>query len=73
VANKQLRGATPVDEAKVLQWIAFADSEILPAASALVFPALGLLPYNKKVGFDLFFILNSEVGRDLGLAGTNCT
>jgi len=48
VANKQLRGNTPVDEALILQWLGFADSEILPASCSWVFPVLGILPLNKQ-------------------------
>ncbi|KAK6641979.1 hypothetical protein RUM44_013702 [Polyplax serrata] len=48
VANKQLRGSTPLDEALILQWLSFADSEILPASCAWVFPVLGILPVNKQ-------------------------
>lgn len=48
VANEQLRGKTDLERAQVLQWLSFADSEILPYASAWVFPLLGLVPYNKN-------------------------
>lgn len=48
VANEQLRGKSDWDKAQVLQWVNFADSEILPYASAWVFPLLGILPYNKN-------------------------
>lgn len=48
VANEQLRGTTPLERALVQQWVHFGDSELLPASSALVFPLLGILPYNKN-------------------------
>lgn len=48
VANDQLRGKSDFEKAQVLQWIFFADSEILPYSSAWVFPLLGILPYNKN-------------------------
>lgn len=48
MANEQLRGATDLHRAQVLQWTHFADAEILPAACGLVFPLLGILPYNKN-------------------------
>jgi len=47
VANDQLRGNTDELRAQVIQWFGFADSEILPASSAWVFPLLGIMPYNK--------------------------
>ncbi|EEB20182.1 elongation factor 1-gamma, putative [Pediculus humanus corporis] len=48
VADKKLKGSTPLDEALILQWLSFADSEILPASCAWVFPVLGILPVNKQ-------------------------
>lgn len=48
VANEQLRGKSTIDQAHVQQWSLFAENEILPASSALVFPLLGILPYNKN-------------------------
>lgn len=48
VANEQLRGKTTIDQAHIQQWSQFAENEILPASSALVFPLLGILPYNKN-------------------------
>lgn len=48
VANEQLQGKTALERAQVLQWLSFADSEILPYASAWVFPLLGLVPFNKN-------------------------
>lgn len=47
VANEQLRGKTALEQAQVQQWVHFAESEILPASSAWVFPLLGILPPNK--------------------------
>lgn len=48
VSNEQLRGKTDYEKAQVLQWLGFADSEILPASCAWVFPILGILQYNKQ-------------------------
>ncbi|KAK0163482.1 hypothetical protein PV327_007157 [Microctonus hyperodae] len=48
VANEQLRGKNEVEKAEILQWLGFADSEILPASCAWVFPLLGIMPYNKQ-------------------------
>lgn len=49
VANQQLRGNTELERAQVLQWFGFAETEILPAACAWVFPVLGIIAYNKQV------------------------
>nr|CAH7768199.1 unnamed protein product [Callosobruchus chinensis] len=43
VANDQLRGKTEYDRSRILQWIGFAEGEILPAACAWVFPVLGII------------------------------
>lgn len=48
VANDQLRGKTDLERAQVVQWLSFAESEILPYSSAWVFPLLGIMPYNKN-------------------------
>lgn len=56
VANAQLRGKTDLDQAQVLQWINFADSEILPASCAWVFPILGILQFNKQVSKFVYFL-----------------
>ncbi|XP_067831776.1 elongation factor 1-gamma [Heptranchias perlo] len=48
VANQALRGATKEEVAQVLQWVSFADSDIIPPASTWVFPTLGIMQYNKQ-------------------------
>lgn len=48
VANEQLRGKTDLERTEIIQWFGFADSEILPASCAWVFPLLGIMPYNKQ-------------------------
>jgi len=48
VANQQLRGNSDVDKAQVLQWMNFADSEVLPLSCTIVFPILGIIQYNKQ-------------------------
>lgn len=50
VSNNQLRGANDLDRAQILQWLSFADSEILPPACTWLFPLLGIIQYNKQVG-----------------------
>jgi elongation factor 1-gamma len=47
VSNAQLRGASDFEKAEVLQWLSFADNEVGPAASAWVFPILGIMQFNK--------------------------
>lgn len=48
VANEQLRGKTDLERAQVVQWLSFAESEILPYSCAWVFPLLGVMPFNKN-------------------------
>lgn len=52
MSNDALRGTTPLAAAQVMQWVSFADSEIVPPASAWVFPTLGIMQFNKQVGRD---------------------
>lgn len=48
VSNDQLKGTTPLDQALVIQWLSFADNEIVPSAYTWVLPALGALQANKQ-------------------------
>lgn len=48
VSNDQLRGKTDLEKAQIVQWLSFADSEILPASCAWVFPLIGIFPFNKN-------------------------
>ncbi|XP_053134860.1 elongation factor 1-gamma [Hemicordylus capensis] len=48
VSNAELRGASPEAAAQVIQWVSFADSDIVPPASTWVFPTLGIMHYNKQ-------------------------
>ncbi|KAM6976660.1 elongation factor 1-gamma [Aplochiton taeniatus] len=48
LSNEALRGASPQAAAQVLQWVSFADAEIIPPASAWVFPTLGIMQFNKQ-------------------------
>ncbi|MEE6515211.1 hypothetical protein FKM82_023778, partial [Ascaphus truei] len=48
VSNEELRGRCRESQAQVIQWISFSDSEIIPPASAWVFPTLGIMQYNKQ-------------------------
>lgn len=54
VGNDELRGTNPEAAAQVLQWVSFADSEIVPPASAWVFPTLGIMQFNKQVCRSVF-------------------
>ncbi|CAE1237496.1 EEF1G [Acanthosepion pharaonis] len=48
VGSAQLRGTTDEDAAHILQWINFADNEILPASCTWVYPCLGIIQFNKQ-------------------------
>jgi len=49
VANEQLRGGKdPLAQSQILQWLNYADSDILPAACTWVFPCLGIMQFNKN-------------------------
>lgn len=48
VSNAQLRGNSDFEKAEVLQWLSFADGEIGPVAAAWVFPAIGIMQFNKN-------------------------
>lgn len=49
VSNATLRGADTLQAAQVLQWLSWADSEILPASCAWVFPTIGIMESDPKV------------------------
>ena len=59
-----------MDAALVQQYVNFADNEILPPVCTWAFPTLGMMQYNKEVGFlrslscfvlfILFILLNEE-------------
>ncbi|XP_047028439.1 elongation factor 1-gamma [Helicoverpa zea] len=48
VSNAALRGTDAATQARVWQWASWADSELLPASCAWVFPYLGIMPFNKQ-------------------------
>ncbi|XP_045451813.1 elongation factor 1-gamma isoform X2 [Melitaea cinxia] len=48
VANTALRGSDVATQAAVCQWASWADSELLPASCAWVFPYLGIMQFNKQ-------------------------
>lgn len=47
VATDELRGADAVSKAQVVQWMSWADNEILPASCTWVFPCMGIMQFNK--------------------------
>lgn len=49
MGNQQLRGNDAVEQAQVIQWSDFSEGIILPISSRLVFPLLGIMPFNKQV------------------------
>ncbi|GBP22237.1 Elongation factor 1-gamma [Eumeta japonica] len=48
VSNDELRGKDATSQSQIIQWMSWADSEVLPASSAWVFPYLGIMQYNKQ-------------------------
>ena len=49
-ANEQLRGGSnEVQQAQVIQWLSYADNEILPPLASWVFPKLGFIQVDKGV------------------------
>uniref|UniRef100_A0A2K6RST1 Elongation factor 1-gamma n=1 Tax=Rhinopithecus roxellana TaxID=61622 RepID=A0A2K6RST1_RHIRO len=46
--SNELWGSTPEAAAKVVQWVSFADSDIVPPASTWVFPTLSIMHHNKQ-------------------------
>jgi elongation factor 1-gamma len=48
LSNDQLKGTTALDQALVIQWLSFADNEILPPTYTWVLPALGAIQPNKQ-------------------------
>uniref|UniRef100_A0A2K5WFD9 Uncharacterized protein n=1 Tax=Macaca fascicularis TaxID=9541 RepID=A0A2K5WFD9_MACFA len=63
VSNEELQGSTPEAAAQVVQWVSFADSDIVPPASTWVFPILGIMHHNKQATENA----KEEVRRILGL------
>ena len=49
VGDQKLHGSSPADASRVLQWINYADNEIVPASCTWVFPCLGIMQFNKQV------------------------
>ena len=49
VSNDQLRGKNVLEQSQVIQWLSFADNEVVPAVSSWVFPVVGIVNFNKQV------------------------
>merc|ERR1711973_43794 len=49
VANDELRGGSDAAaRSQVVQWMCWADNEVLPASCTWVFPCMGIMQYNKQ-------------------------
>uniref|UniRef100_A0A2K5PL69 Elongation factor 1-gamma n=1 Tax=Cebus imitator TaxID=2715852 RepID=A0A2K5PL69_CEBIM len=48
VSNEELQGSTPEAAAQVVQWVSFADSDIVTLAGTWVFPILGIMHHNEQ-------------------------
>ena len=49
LSNNQLRGETDVQKAQVVQWLSFADNELLQAVVPWIFSSLGVMSVEKDV------------------------
>ncbi|KAF3821489.1 hypothetical protein GH733_009531 [Mirounga leonina] len=63
VSNEELQGSTPEAAAQEVQWVSFADSDIVPPASTWVFSTLGIMHHNNQATENA----KEEVKRILGL------
>lgn len=63
LANEQLRGKTALEQAQVLQWVSFADNELLQPVVSLTFPALKIL----QLGGEELKRANEELTRVVGV------
>lgn len=48
VSSEALRGKTPLAQSQVLMWTQYAETELLPVITQIVFPIMGLNPLNKN-------------------------
>jgi len=67
VANEQLAGKTAIDKAHIVQWMNFADNEILPASCTWIFPILGIMHHDKNA----LERAKEDVRRALGVLNTH--
>lgn len=78
VANDALRGGhEDIERARVLQWMFFADNELVPAVFNYLFPLLGLLPEAKSTAkpelCSLLKVLNDYLQDRVYLVGETIT
>lgn len=80
VANEQLRGKDALSQAQVLQWLSFAENELLPPVVQLTFPALKILQASgeelKRANEDLvrvLTVLNNHLAGRQALVGDSVT
>ena len=48
VSNEQLHGQSLAEQSEVLQWVEYAEREISPVSTTLVYPCMGILQFNKN-------------------------
>jgi elongation factor 1-gamma len=48
VAGAELKGKNKAHEAQIIQWMSFADNEVVPPACAWTYPCMGIMPQNKQ-------------------------
>lgn len=46
-SNEELQESTPEAEAQVVQWVDFADNNIVPLTSTCLFSTLGIMHHSK--------------------------
>ena len=69
MSNEELRGSTPEAAAQVVQWVSFADSDIVPPASTWVVPTLGIMHHNKQVSLGTWGETKSRGGVSSSVSG----
>jgi len=70
LSNDQLKGKTEYDRAQILQWIGFAEGEVLPASCAWVFPILGIIK-NSPAGNEAFDRARDDMKRALSILNSH--
>lgn len=53
VSSNELRGTDDNTRAQIIQWMNYSDNEILPPVSALCYPYMGIIEFNKQVSYIL--------------------
>ena len=80
LSNEQLRGTSDLHKAQVIQWISFADNEILPGVYSYVYPALKIIEVDaatrdtgKESLLKALTVLNSVLLHQTWLVGERLT